>query len=199
MRHTPIPPLKDSSLQHTEPGHGLVLDLGECIVYHNCLPIEKNLHELRRARTFETALADTAVYLMADVPTSIDDIANMLVDPDVRHVRYGEDCDSSMDAPCFADAVRYVARERHYQMHKYGWDKEQSLPGFLIVISHLLGTAVTAWTKNRDEPRRTPLAIVTAIAATAIACIQRYGATGSAHATNDKLNDGHFDADALDD
>ena len=77
-----------------------------------------------------------------------------------------------------------IRRERTQQDEKWGKNKPQSLPGFLLVIRSELNEAFEGWTKN-FEGKHAPLNEVLQIAAVAVACLERYGPTGSAIATND--------------
>lgn len=83
-------------------------------------------------------------------------------------------------------AVYYaIDVERKYQDDKWGVDKEQSLPGFLVVLRQELEEAERGWAKNL-EGRHAPLNEIVQIAATAVACLEKYGTSGSAISTNDQ-------------
>lgn len=77
-----------------------------------------------------------------------------------------------------------IYRELEHQRQKWGPDKPQSLPGFLLILESELAEAKIGWMKNR-EGRDSPLAEVMQIAAVALTCLSRYGTEGSARATND--------------
>lgn len=83
----------------------------------------------------------------------------------------------------FEEAVEVVRDERTYQKAKWN-DQAQSLPGFLLILQKEINEAVEGWMKNK-EGRDSPLHEVVQVAATAIACIERYGATGITINTND--------------
>lgn len=74
--------------------------------------------------------------------------------------------------------------ERQYQDAKWGEGKPQSLPGFLLVMQAELDEAIEGWQKNKTG-RHAPLNEVVQLAATAVACLERYGTTGSALSTDD--------------
>lgn len=77
-----------------------------------------------------------------------------------------------------------VVRERRRQDDKWGPNKPQSLPGFLIVLEKELQEAKDAWVKNVTG-EHSALNEIVQVAATAVACLEKYGTTGSATATND--------------
>lgn len=77
-----------------------------------------------------------------------------------------------------------VAKERTHQDEKWGPNKPQSLPGFLLVLEQELNEAKLAWAKNVTGEHATLNEIVQ-IAATAVACLEKYGVSGSTIATND--------------
>lgn len=81
-------------------------------------------------------------------------------------------------------ALHALFTELKYQRSKWGADKPQSLPGFLLILESELREAKHGWIKNLDG-RNAPLSEVVQIAAVALACLTRYGTTGSAGATND--------------
>lgn len=81
-------------------------------------------------------------------------------------------------------AFRAISAERDYQDAKWGINKPQSLPGFLVVLRQELEEAERGWAKNLND-RSSALAEITQIAAVAVACLEKYGSTGSAVATND--------------
>lgn len=84
----------------------------------------------------------------------------------------------------FREPLRAIAAEIEHQRQKWGREKPQSLPGFLLVLESELAEAKHGWIKNLNG-RNSPLAEVVQIAAVAIACLSRYGTNGSAGATND--------------
>lgn len=79
------------------------------------------------------------------------------------------------------DAIR---KEMDYQDAKFGVDKQQSLPGYLVIMENELIEAKHGWTKNLSD-RHSALHEIVQLAATAIRCLEQYGVTGSAIATND--------------
>lgn len=80
-----------------------------------------------------------------------------------------------------------IAKERKNQDDKWGEDKPQSLPGFLLILESELNEAKLGWTKNLDG-KSAPLNEIVQLAATAVACLEKYGTSGSAIATDDIPN-----------
>jgi len=80
----------------------------------------------------------------------------------------------------------YIQKEREYQKEKFGKDKEQSLPGFLLVLESELEEAKLGWIKDL-EGRHSSLAEILQIAAVAVACLEKYGIDGNPVSTNEKL------------
>lgn len=78
-----------------------------------------------------------------------------------------------------------IVKERAYQQRKFGLDKQQSLPGFIAIMRSELREADEAWIKNKADPRQSPLEEILQVAATAVACLEKYGCLGSARATDD--------------
>lgn len=77
-----------------------------------------------------------------------------------------------------------INKERDHQDDKWGPNKPQSLPGFLIILERELQEAKEAWLKN-IEGDHAALNEIVQVAATAVACLEKYGVSGSATATND--------------
>ena len=77
-----------------------------------------------------------------------------------------------------------IDKERQHQDDKWGQNKPQSLPGFFVVLRKELREAEDAWVKNVTG-EHAPLNEIVQVAATAVACLEKYGVTGSATATND--------------
>jgi len=77
-----------------------------------------------------------------------------------------------------------INREREHQIAKYGQEKEQSLPGWLIILENELAEAKYAWTKG-GVGRDSAMHEVLQIAATAVAALEAYGCVGCPRATND--------------
>lgn len=93
-----------------------------------------------------------------------------------------EECyDAVLSMPEVFDAV---SKERDRQDDKWGANKPQSLPGFLVILEQELNEAKLAWAKNVTGDHA-PLNEIVQIAATAVACLEKYGVSGSAIATND--------------
>lgn len=79
---------------------------------------------------------------------------------------------------------RAIDGERQHQIDKYGADKQQSIPGFLLIIENELNEAKLGWTKNLTG-RHSVMHEILQIAATAVAAMEKYGTSGSAKATDD--------------
>lgn len=77
-----------------------------------------------------------------------------------------------------------ILSELDRQDKKWGANKPQSLPGFMLIIQKELDEATTAWVKN-IEGDHAPLNELVQVAAVAVACLRRYGINGSAIATDD--------------
>lgn len=86
------------------------------------------------------------------------------------------------------DVFLAISKERIYQDRKWGVNKEQSVPGFLLIMKKELEEAERAWLKNVSGDRQTVLEEVVQVAATAVACLERYGVSGLPTATNDKID-----------
>lgn len=83
------------------------------------------------------------------------------------------------------DVYLAISKERIYQDRKWGVDKPQSVPGFLLIIRKELEEAETAWLKNVRGDRQTVLEEIVQVAATAAACLERYGVEGNTTSCND--------------
>lgn len=77
-----------------------------------------------------------------------------------------------------------IQKEREYQRQKYGADKQQSLPGFLLVAQEELNEAIIGWNKNLAG-RSSPLHELCQVAAVCFAAMEKYGVEGSAISTDD--------------
>lgn len=83
------------------------------------------------------------------------------------------------------EIIAAIQAERDHQRSKYGADKQQSLPGYLLIIERELAEAKEGWAKGIDNGRHSPMAEIVQIAATCIAAIETYGTEGNAVSTND--------------
>lgn len=70
------------------------------------------------------------------------------------------------------------------QNKKWGVNKPQSIPGFMLIMQKELDEATAGWVKNVGG-KHAPLNEIVQVAAVAIACLKRYGVDGSAISTND--------------
>lgn len=83
------------------------------------------------------------------------------------------------------DKVFYaIMEERKRQDEKWGADKPQSLPGFLLILEAELNEAKLGWLKDLSG-KSAPLNEIVQLAAVAVACLERYGVKGTAWSTND--------------
>jgi hypothetical protein len=83
-----------------------------------------------------------------------------------------------------------IAQERQKQEDKWGANKPQSLPGYLMILESELEEAKRGWIKNLPG-KSAPLNEIVQLAAVAVACLERYGLTGSAVATDDIPDNEH--------
>jgi len=79
-----------------------------------------------------------------------------------------------------------IETERTYQDLKYP-NHPQSLPGFLLILQTEIQEAIDGWMEGKTEGRDAPLNEVLQIAATAVACMERYGWEGITVNTDDNL------------
>lgn len=78
-----------------------------------------------------------------------------------------------------------ISKERDHQIQKWGADKQQSIPGYLLVLRKELEEAELGWLKNHTETRQSVLEEIVQVAATAVACLEKYGVVGNAYSTDD--------------
>lgn len=78
-----------------------------------------------------------------------------------------------------------ISKERIYQERKWGVDKPQSVPGFILIMRKELEEVEKAWSKNVRGDRQTVLEEIIQVAATAVACCERYGVEGNTISGND--------------
>jgi hypothetical protein len=77
-----------------------------------------------------------------------------------------------------------IITERAYQDRKWGADKPQSLPGYLLILQREVQEAIDGWMKD-SSGRDAPLNEILQVAAVAVACLEQYGTEGSATPTLD--------------
>jgi len=82
-----------------------------------------------------------------------------------------------------------IETEMEYQNRKWGVDKEQSLPGMILVMKNELAEAEEGWTKGPWVGRQSALSEIVQVAATAIRTLSTYGVQGCPAATNDIVNE----------
>lgn len=82
------------------------------------------------------------------------------------------------------DVFDAIKQERIKQDDKWGVDKPQSLPGYLMVIERELAEAKEGWLKNLPG-KSAPLNELVQVAAVVVACLQRYGLEGNVISTDD--------------
>lgn len=83
------------------------------------------------------------------------------------------------------DVYLAISKERIYQDRKWGAEKPQSVPGFLLIMRKELEEAEKAWLKNVRGDRQTVLEEIVQVAATAVACLEKYGVEGNTVSVND--------------
>ncbi|SRR6266404_857943 len=84
------------------------------------------------------------------------------------------------------EVFQAICKERFHQDEKYGEQKPQSLPGFLLVARHELAEAETGWMKSIKVGRDSPLCELLQVAAVCVAALERYGVEGCPTSTNDQ-------------
>lgn len=86
--------------------------------------------------------------------------------------------------PSRQEVYEAINEERAHQDAKYGADKQQSIPGFLLIIKKELEEAEDGWLRN-STGRHSVMAEICQIAATCVAAMEKYGTTGTATTTDD--------------
>jgi hypothetical protein len=81
-----------------------------------------------------------------------------------------------------------VEKELQYQVDKWGADKEQSVPGYLLVMKRELDEAIAGWDKSVPGGRNSCLAEVVQVVAVGMKCLSTYGTEGCPRATNDEVS-----------
>ena len=82
------------------------------------------------------------------------------------------------------DIFNAINIERANQDIKWGPDKPQSLPGYILCLESELEEIKRGWVKNLPG-KSAPLNEMVQLAALAVACLERYGTTGNTISTND--------------
>lgn len=77
-----------------------------------------------------------------------------------------------------------IDEERDYQDNKFGPDKEQSVPGFLVLIQNELAEAMLGWAKD-SKGRNSVMHEIRQIAAVCVNAMEKYGTEGNAVSTDD--------------
>lgn len=85
-----------------------------------------------------------------------------------------------------ADVLKAIYDELQHQQDKWGADKQQSVPGYLLIMRTELTEAENGWMKS-IEGRDSVLAEIVQIVATGIACLNAYGVSGCPRSTNDEF------------
>jgi hypothetical protein len=80
-----------------------------------------------------------------------------------------------------------IRAERAFQDTKYGQDRAQSLPGFILIAEAELSEAKLGWCKNLPG-KSAPLNELVQVAAVCVAALERYGVEGCTRSTNDIPN-----------
>lgn len=85
------------------------------------------------------------------------------------------------------DVVQAIMDEMDYQDKKWGANKPQSLPGFILVAKNEIAEAEAAWTKSASPTgRHSTLSELLQATTVLVRALQRYGVEGCAQSTNDK-------------
>jgi hypothetical protein len=87
----------------------------------------------------------------------------------------------------FEEVCAAVQDEMAYQDIKWGADKQQSLPGYMVVMENELRKAREGWCANKSG-RESALAEILQTVTVGIRCLEQYGITGWAVATDDLPN-----------
>ena len=82
------------------------------------------------------------------------------------------------------EARAAIEAELSHQANKYGAAKEQSLPGFLLIMRKELDEAIEGWIRPK-EGRDSCLHEVVQVVATGVAALNHYGVKGCARSTWD--------------
>jgi hypothetical protein len=80
-----------------------------------------------------------------------------------------------------------ISKERDNQIEKWGTDRKLSLPGFLLVLEEELNEAKYGWMKNLPG-KSAPLNELVQVAAVAVACLEKYGITGTSKPVKDEMS-----------
>ncbi len=80
----------------------------------------------------------------------------------------------------FEEVIQCIKKERDYQDEKWGSldEREQSIPGYMLVLKKELVEAEDGWCKN-VQGKHSSLAELIQVAAVAIACLQQHGIEGN--------------------
>jgi hypothetical protein len=92
----------------------------------------------------------------------------------------------------FDEVAAAIQDEMTYQDDKWGADKQQSLPGYMIVMENELRKAREGWCADKSG-RASALAELLQVVTVGVRCLQRYGVTGWAIATDDIAQDDYDD------
>lgn len=84
-----------------------------------------------------------------------------------------------------SEIIEAIDNERGYQTAKWGEHEQQSLPGFITIMRAEIEEAERAWIKNKIEGRQTPLEEILQVVSVGVACLEKYGISGSAVPTDD--------------
>lgn len=82
-----------------------------------------------------------------------------------------------------------INNEIEYQDAKFGAAKEQSLPGYLLIMKKELEEAEHAWLKGPWNGRNSAMAELLQVVTVGIRALTQYGVDGCPRATNDVYTD----------
>ena len=80
----------------------------------------------------------------------------------------------------FEEVMKSIKEERNFQDKKWGQldEREQSIPGYMLILKKELIEAEDGWCKNIPG-KHSSLAELRQVAAVAIACLQQHGIEGN--------------------
>lgn len=82
------------------------------------------------------------------------------------------------------EVVTAIELELQHQCSKWGADKQQSLPGYLLIMKYELDEAIDGWMKDKVG-RNSPLNEIVQVVTTGICALNYYGINGTARSTSD--------------
>ena len=168
------------------PTHRILLKHVKEAIDDALIAFKKKLDGIKTPHTSTMSMSPLRSMCLSVEPYGIEPfVVDVVVDTTTNNINLRTDLDS-LPPECYGASlprsVVYGAinSARDVQDDKYGANKPQSLPGFLLLIQQRLDKASVAWAKDED-----PLGEVTVLAALCVACLEKYGVTGSPITTDD--------------